>query len=69
VIGLARAAIERTVKNDALRGHVDAMLMRIQNDLFDLWRRSLHHRRPRRARQALRMLPSQTERLSRRSTP
>ena len=36
VIGLARAAIERTVKNDALRAHVDAMLKRIQNDLFDL---------------------------------
>ena len=36
VLGLARAAIERTVKNDALRGQVDDMLKRVQNDLFDL---------------------------------
>src|SRR6187401_3119761 len=36
VIGLARATIERTVKNDVLRAHVDGMLKRIQNDLFDL---------------------------------
>src|SRR6185503_4360488 len=36
VIGLARSAIARSVKNDALRTHVDDMLKRIQNDLFDL---------------------------------
>jgi cob(I)alamin adenosyltransferase len=36
VIGLARAAVERTLKNDAHRAHVDEMLKRIQNDLFDL---------------------------------
>jgi len=64
VIGLARAAIERTVKNDALRGHVDAMLMRIQNDLFDLGA-DLCTIEAKAGGQALRMLPSQTERLER----
>ncbi|HEY6979421.1 cob(I)yrinic acid a,c-diamide adenosyltransferase [Reyranella sp.] len=36
VIGLARAAVDRTLRNDAHRAHVDDMLKRIQNDLFDL---------------------------------
>ena len=62
VIGLARAAIERTVKNDALRGHVDAMLKRIQNDLFDLGA-DLCTLDAKAGEAALRVLPSQTERL------
>jgi cob(I)alamin adenosyltransferase len=62
VIGLARAAIERTVKNDALRSHVDAMLMRIQNDLFDLGA-DLCTIEGKAGEQALRVLPSQTGRL------
>ena len=62
VIGLARSAIERTVKNDALRGHVDDMLKRIQNDLFDLGA-DLCTIEGKAGEQALRMLPSQTERL------
>jgi cob(I)alamin adenosyltransferase len=64
VIGLARSAIERTVKNDALRGHVDDMLKRIQNDLFDLGA-DLCTIDARPGDQALRVLPSQTERLER----
>ncbi len=62
VIGLARAAIERTVKNDALRAHVDDMLKRIQNDLFDLGA-DLCTIEGKAGEQALRVLPSQTERL------
>ena len=62
VIGLARSAIERTVKNDALRAHVDDMLKRIQNDLFDLGA-DLCTIEGKAGEQALRMLPSQTERL------
>jgi len=62
VIGLARAAIERTVKNDALRSHVDAMLKRIQNDLFDLGA-DLCTIDAKPGEAALRILPSQTERL------
>jgi cob(I)alamin adenosyltransferase len=62
VIGLARAAIDRTVKNDALRSHVDAMLKRIQNDLFDLGA-DLCTIEGKPGEQALRVLPSQTERL------
>ena len=62
VIGLARAAIERTVKNDALRAHVDLMLKRIQNDLFDLGA-DLCTLSAKAGEQALRVLPSQTERL------
>ena len=64
VIGLARAAIERTVKNDALRGHVDDMLKRIQNDLFDLGA-DLCTIEGKAGEQALRIVPSQTERLER----
>jgi len=62
VIGLARAAIARTVKNDALRAHVDDMLKRIQNDLFDLGA-DLCTIDGKRGEQALRMVPSQTKRL------
>jgi len=62
VIGLARAAIERTVKNDALRGHVDDMLKRIQNDLFDLGA-DLCTIDGKPGETSLRILPSQTERL------
>lgn len=62
VIGLARAAIERTVGNDALRGHVDDMLKRIQNDLFDLGA-DLCTIDAKAGGQALRVQPSQTERL------
>src|SRR5476649_2662257 len=36
VIGMARAVIARTVKKDRRRHEVEAMLARIQNDLFDL---------------------------------
>ena len=64
VIGLARAAIERTVKNDELRRHVDDMLKRIQNDLFDLGA-DLCTIDAKAGEQALRVLPSQTERLER----
>jgi cob(I)alamin adenosyltransferase len=64
VIGLARAAIERTVKNDELRRHVDDMLKRIQNDLFDLGA-DLCTIEAKAGEQALRVLPSQTERLER----
>jgi len=64
VIGLARAAVERTVKNDALRAHVDDMLKRIQNDLFDLGA-DLCTIDGKRGEQALRMVPAQTERLER----
>jgi cob(I)alamin adenosyltransferase len=64
VIGLVRAAIARTVKNDALRTHVDDMLKRIQNDLFDLGA-DLCTIEGKAGEQALRVLPSQTERLER----
>ena len=62
VIGLVRSAVDRSVKNDALRGHVDAMLMRIQNDLFDLGA-DLCTIDSKPGEAALRILPSQTERL------
>src|SRR6185295_4386047 len=64
VIGLARVAIERSVKNDALRAHVDDMLKRIQNDLFDLGA-DLCTIEGKPGEQALRIVPAQTERLER----
>jgi cob(I)alamin adenosyltransferase len=64
VIGLARNAIDRTVKNDAHRSHVDEMLKRIQNDLFDLGA-DLCTIDPKAGKQALRIVPAQTERLER----
>src|SRR5579883_2083186 len=62
VIGLARAALSRTVKNDALRLHVDDMMKRIQNDLFDLGA-DLCTIEGKAGEPALRVQPSQTERL------
>jgi cob(I)alamin adenosyltransferase len=62
VIGLARATIERSVKNDALRTHVDDMLKRIQNDLFDLGA-DLCTIDAKPGEPALRVVPAQTERL------
>jgi cob(I)alamin adenosyltransferase len=64
VIGLARSAIDRTVKNDAHRAHVDEMLKRIQNDLFDLGA-DLCTIDPKAGKEALRIVPAQTERLER----
>jgi cob(I)alamin adenosyltransferase len=62
VIGLARSVIDRTVKNDAHRAHVDAMLKRIQNDLFDLGA-DLCTIEGKRGEEALRIVASQTGRL------
>jgi cob(I)alamin adenosyltransferase len=64
VIGLARSAIDRTVKNDAHRAHVDEMLKRIQNDLFDLGA-DLCTIDPKAGNEALRIVPAQTARLER----
>jgi cob(I)alamin adenosyltransferase len=52
------------VKNDALRAHVDDMLKRIQNDLFDLGA-DLCTVEAKPGEQALRVVPSQTARLER----
>jgi cob(I)alamin adenosyltransferase len=62
VIGLARSVVERTVKNDAHRTHVDAMLKRIQNDLFDLGA-DLCTIEAKRGEEALRIVAAQVERL------
>jgi cob(I)alamin adenosyltransferase len=62
VIGLARAAVERTLKNDAHRAHVDEMLKRIQNDLFDLGA-DLCTIEAKQGSEALRIAASQTGRL------
>jgi cob(I)alamin adenosyltransferase len=64
VLGLARAAVDRSVKNDAHRGHVDAMLMRIQNDLFDLGA-DLCTIEGKSGEEALRVVPAQVARLER----
>jgi cob(I)alamin adenosyltransferase len=64
VIGLARSVIDRTVKNDARRAHIDEMLKRIQNDLFDLGA-DLCTIDPKAGKEALRIVPPQTERLER----
>ena len=64
VIGLARAAIDRMVKNDELRRHVDGMLKRIQNDLFDLGA-DLCTVEAKQGSEALRIVATQTERLER----
>jgi len=67
VIGLARAAVERTLKSDAHRASIDEMLKRIQNDLFDLGADlctiSAKEGDSKEGRQALRIVASQTERL------
>ncbi len=66
VIGVARAVIDRTIKNDAKRGHADEMLARIQNDLFDLGADlSTVMGKAKRGTQALRIVASQTARLER----
>ena len=64
VIGLARNAAARTLKNDAHRTHVDTMLARIQNDLFDLGA-DLCTIEAKGGHEALRIVASQTERLER----
>lgn len=64
MIGLARAAVEHTLKNDAHRAATDAMLKRIQNDLFDLGA-DLCTIKARRGQAALRIVAAQTVRLER----
>jgi cob(I)alamin adenosyltransferase len=65
-IGMARAVIERTIKNDAMRRHADEMLARIQNDLFDLGADLCTVMgKSKRGEAALRVLPAQTARLER----
>ena len=64
VIGLARATVERTIKNDAHRRHVDDMLARIQNDLFDLGA-DLCTVKAKRGQPALRIVAAQIARLER----
>jgi cob(I)alamin adenosyltransferase len=62
VIGLVRAAADRTLKNDPHRAHVDDMLKRIQNDLFDLGA-DLCTVEAKQGSEALRIVVTQTERL------
>ena len=65
-IGMARAVIARTVKKDRRRHDVEAMLARIQNDLFDLGADLCTvFGKDKNDRPALRIVPSQTERLER----
>jgi cob(I)alamin adenosyltransferase len=65
-IGIARAAIARTVKRDRQRSEVEAMLARIQNDLFDLGADLCTLTgKTKKDQPALRIVPSQVERLER----
>lgn len=64
VIGLARVVVDRTLKNDDHRAHVDDMLKRIQNDLFDLGA-DLCTIEAKAGSEALRIVASQVERLER----
>jgi cob(I)alamin adenosyltransferase len=65
-IGMVRVAIARTVKKGRRRAGVEAMLARIQNDLFDLGADLCTVMgKSRKDRPALRIVPSQTERLER----
>jgi cob(I)alamin adenosyltransferase len=64
VIGIAGAVVVRTIKNDAHRGHIEQMLARIQNDLFDLGA-DLCTVKARRGQPALRIVAAQTARLER----
>lgn len=65
-IGIARAAIARTVKRDRQRTDVEAMLARIQNDLFDLGADLCTVMgKTKKDRPALRIVASQVERLER----
>ena len=64
VIGLARNAIARAGSGDPRLAEADAMLGRIQNDLFDLGADlCTPEGKTKRDEQALRMVPSQVERL------
>ncbi len=66
VIGLARNAIARAGGGDPRLAEADAMLGRIQNDLFDLGADlCTPEGKTKRDEQALRMVPSQVERLER----
>ena len=66
VIGIVRVVIARTVKKDRQRGQVEAMLARIQNDLFDLGADLCTvFGKEKKDQPALRIVPSQTERLER----
>lgn len=66
VIGLARNAIARTPSTDPSLAEADAMLGRIQNDLFDLGADlCTPEGKTKRDEQALRIVPSQVERLER----
>lgn len=64
VIGLARSAITRAGGSDARLAEADAMLARIQNDLFDLGADlCTPEGKNKRDEQALRIVASQVERL------
>jgi cob(I)alamin adenosyltransferase len=66
VIGLARNAIARAGVKDPRFGEADAMLSRIQNDLFDLGADlCTPEGKTKRDEQALRIVASQVERLER----
>ena len=66
VIGIVRVVIAQTVKKDRQRGEVEAMLARIQNDLFDLGADLCTvFGKEKKDQPALRIVPSQTERLER----
>ena len=65
-IGIVRSAIARTVKRDCQRTEVEAMLARIQNDLFDLGADLCTIMgKTKKDRPALRIVASQVERLER----
>ncbi|WP_395713242.1 cob(I)yrinic acid a,c-diamide adenosyltransferase [Reyranella sp.] len=66
VIGLARNAIARAASDDSRVAEADAMLGRIQNDLFDLGADlCTPEGQAKRGEGALRIVPSQVERLER----
>jgi len=66
VIGMARAAITRTLKKGRPRAEAEAMLARIQNDLFDLGADLCTVMgKSRKGQPALRIVPSQVDRLER----
>ncbi len=63
-IGLARNALQRTKLTEKVRADADAMLGRIQNDLFDLGADlCTPEGKSRRGEGALRIVPAQVERL------
>ena len=66
VIGMVCSVVARTIKKDKRRAEVEAMLARIQNDLFDLGADLCTMMgKTKRDRPALRIVPSQVERLER----